>query len=82
MLQKATDTPGNTDWVKKILRESIYVDICEAEKTLSHKDIILDEIDYTVKWRNAKEKAGKNKKTRDRIVVNLASGTAKRRKKK
>ena len=80
MLQKAIDTPGNTAWVKKILRQSIYVDVCEAEKTLSHKDIILDGIDYTVRWRSQNDKAKRKRRTNDQIIFNAVSGTARKRK--
>ena len=88
MLQQAPDTGhsepiriiGNSEWVKKILRETIYVDICEAEKTLSHKDIILDGIDYTVHWRTRIDQGKKKRKTKDRIAFNAVSGTSKGRK--
>lgn len=75
-------TIGNSEWVKKILRESIYVDICEAEKTLSHKDIILDGIDYTVHWRSGIDQGKKKRKVKDRIAFNAASGPSKGRKRK
>jgi len=88
MLQQAPDTGhgeqgrtiGNAYWVKKILRESIYVDICEAEKTLSHKDIILDGIDYTVHWRSGIDQGKRKKRTKDHILFNTAFATAKGRK--
>ena len=73
-------TIGNADWVKKILRESIYVDICEAEKTLSHKDIILDGVDYTVHWRSGIDQGKKKRKIKDRISFSAVSGTSKARK--
>lgn len=60
---------ANADWVKKILKESIYVDVCEAEKTLSFKDIILDGIDYTVHWRCKVDHGRKQRKTKDRIAL-------------
>ncbi len=83
-------TIANADWVKKILRESIYVDICEAEKTLAYKEIILDGIDYTVHWRCKIDHGKKLRKTKDRIAFNAAggersrtiSGTSKGRKRK
>ena len=80
MPQKVTDTAGNAGWVKKILRESIYVDICEAEKTLSHKDIILDGIDYTVRWRSGADQGKRNRKTNDKIVFQAMPKTSVRRK--
>ncbi len=64
----------NSDWVKKILKESIYVDICEAEKTLFYKDIILDGIDYTVHWRCKIDHGRKQRKTKDRIAFHAAGG--------
>lgn len=82
MFQQSTDTSGNTGWVKKILRESIYVDVREAEKTLSHKDIILDGIDYTVHWRSAMDQGKRKRKTNDHILFNAVSKTARGRKKK
>lgn len=88
MLQQAPDTSnsepsrtiGNSEWVKKILRETIYVDICEAEKTLSHKDIILDGVDYTVHWRSGIDQGKKKRKIKDRISFSAVSGTSKARK--
>lgn len=81
MLQKVTDVPAsNIELVKKILKESIYVDVREAEKTLSHKDIILDGVDYTVKWRSGADQGKRNRRTNDRIVFNAVSGTVRRRK--
>ena len=82
MLQKITETPGNTAWVKKILKESIYVDVREAEKTLSHKDIILDGVDYTVRWRSATDQGKRKRKTNDHILFNAVSKTVRRRKRK
>jgi hypothetical protein len=82
MLQNVTETPGNAGWVKKILRESIYVDVREAEKTLSLKDIILDGINYTVRWRSASDQGKRQRKANDQIVFNAVSKTVKRRKTK
>jgi|GEM_PF-6985504 len=82
MLQKAVDMAGNAGWVKKILRDSIYVDVCEVEKTLSHKDIILDGIDYTVRWRSQNEQGRRTRRTNDRIVFNAAPKIMTRRKAK
>ena len=80
MLQKVTDSVGNTEWVKKILKESIYVDIREAEKMLSHKDIILDGVDYTVRWRSGTDQGKRKRRTNDQIVFNAESGTVRKRK--
>ncbi|OGC76453.1 MAG: hypothetical protein A2Z27_04565 [candidate division Zixibacteria bacterium RBG_16_50_21] len=80
MLQNVTETPGNAGWVKKILRESIYVDIREAEKTLSLKDIILDGINYTVHWRSASDQGKKPRRANDKIVFNALAKTVRKRK--
>ncbi len=81
MLQKVSDVPAsNIDLVKKILKESIYVDVREAEKTLSHKDIILDGVDYTVRWRSGADQGRRTRRTNDRIVFNAAPKTSARRK--
>lgn len=82
MFQQVSDTVGNAGWVKKILKQSIYEDICQAEKTLSYKDIILDGIDYTVHWRYRIDPGTKKRKIRDQITFNAVSGTYKGRKRK
>ncbi len=83
MLQKISDVPAtNADWVKKILKESIYVDLREAEKTLSLKSIILDGIDYTVRWRSLEDQGKRTRKSTDQIVINAAPKTVRRRKSK
>jgi hypothetical protein len=83
MLQKVSDVVGtNADWVKKILKESIYVDLREAEKTLSHKSIILDGLDYTVRWRSPEDQGKRRRQSTDQIVFNAAPKTVRRRRNK